>query len=161
MTTRTNRAPQPVRVHRQRCRRPPPSARRPYPFRRSGTRADGSIACLERSSSFLGRPLLLVLSWAWAGGVCRSPRPLHGVQRSEGFDEDLAVLGTVRRPDEPPPLHHFDDPRGAVVAEHQLALKPGRRAPTRLCDQADRLVVERILLGVSLLVGRLVVVARP
>ena len=69
-------------------------------------------------------------------------------------------LAPLAGPDEAPALHHLDDARGAVVAEAELALEPRGRAAARVGDEADGVVVQRVLLGVRLVVRGLVVVAR-
>src|SRR5439155_16566941 len=70
---------------------------------------------------------------------------------SNRSDEDFALFGAVRRSDEPPLFHDLDDARGAIVPEVQLALQPRGRAPVRVGDDAHRLVVERVELGVVVL----------
>ena len=50
--------------------------------------------------------------------------------------------------------------RRAVVAEAQLALQPRRRAAPRVGDDAHGLVVQRVVLGLVVVVRLAVVVAR-
>ena len=63
-------------------------------------------------------------------------------------DEDLPRLGAVGRADDALPLHRFDDFRGAVVADAELALDPRSRALAGFRDDLDGFVVERVAFGV-------------
>src|SRR4029078_11122260 len=72
-----------------------------------------------------------------------------------GVDQNLAAADMVGLADEPVLLHSFDQPRGAVVADPQLALEIGGRRLLALGHDLDRLAVE---LGLGIVfAGRLAV----
>ena len=76
-------------------------------------------------------------------------------------DEHAARLGALVAGDDPTPLEHVDQATGARVAHAQAPLDQGHRGRLRHDDDLDRLVEQRILVGVELavlvrlLVGRL------
>src|SRR4051794_32300756 len=72
-----------------------------------------------------------------------------------GVDQDLAAADVVRLADEAVFLHALDEPRGAVVADAELALEVGSRRLLAFGDDLDRLAIE-LGLGV-VLAGRLAV----
>ena len=72
-----------------------------------------------------------------------------------GVDQHFAAADMVGLADQPVLLHPLDQPRGAVVADAQLALEVGGRGLLALGDDLDRLAVE---LGLGIvLAGRLAV----
>src|SRR5690606_24802409 len=70
----------------------------------------------------------------WRSRLVRSSRVVYRMGCSMRLDAYFALLGPVRWPHHSLVLHHFDDLGRSVVADSQLALKPGRRASLRLGD---------------------------
>src|SRR4051812_41209561 len=60
------------------------------------------------------------------------------------LDAYLALLGSIRWPHHALVLHHLDDLGRSVVADPELALKPGGGTSLRLRNNPDGLVEARI-----------------
>src|SRR5581483_347060 len=68
-------------------------------------------------------------------------------------DEDAPRLRAFIAADDAAPLEHVDQPAGAGVADAQAALQERHGGGLRLDDDLDRLVEQRILVGVELAVA--------
>src|SRR5437764_6198788 len=60
------------------------------------------------------------------------------------WGEDLAFADMVGRADDALGFHALDEPRGAVVADLQIALHKARRGLALAGDERHRLVIQRI-----------------
>src|ERR1044071_8169784 len=85
-------------------------------------------------------------------GVVKEPRLSRTATRvtlrmqiSGLCDEDLALVGVIRRTDHALLLHLLDEARGAVVADPQLALDPRDGCVARRLDDVHRLVVHVVV----------------
>src|SRR5207247_24248 len=76
--------------------------------------------------------------------------PVDGVREVVLGDEYLAGLRALVRRDDPAPLEHVDQPARAGVADPETALEQAHRGGLGGDDDLDRLVEQRILVGVEL-----------
>src|SRR5437763_5716492 len=72
------------------------------------------------------------------------------------WGEDLAFADMVGRADDPLGFHALDQPRGAVVADLQIALHKARRGLALARDERHGLVVQRIARAAFVLAAKAV-----
>ncbi len=67
-------------------------------------------------------------------------------------DEHTPRLRAFVAGDDPTPLEHVDQPAGACVADPEAPLQKGNGRGLRLDDDLDRLVEQRVVVGIELAV---------
>src|SRR6266516_2658549 len=96
---------------------------------------------------------MLTRSWA----ACEDfSNPLHDVSevREGAFvHENAPRLGSLVARDDAPPLEHVDQASGPRVADSEAALDERDGGRLRLDDDLDRLLQQRVLVGIELAVG--------